>query len=76
MPVRAFFRHCLVLTYAFPERVLAPLLAPGLTLDTWQGLGFLAIAMVQTEGLRPVGVPAARARAYSICAGLTSTAVT
>lgn len=59
MPVRAFFRHCLVLTYAFPERVLAPLLAPGLTLDTWQGLGFLAIAMVQTEGLRPVGVPAA-----------------
>ena len=59
LPVRAFFRHCLVLTYAFPERVLAPLLAPGLTLDTYHGLGFLAIAMVQTEGLRPVGVPAA-----------------
>lgn len=59
MPVRAFFRHCLVLTYAFPERVLQPLLPPGLTLDTDQGLGFLAIAMVQTEGLRPVGVPAA-----------------
>ncbi|MBW8877165.1 MAG: DUF2071 domain-containing protein [Acidobacteria bacterium] len=58
-PVRAFFRHCLVLTYAFPERVLVPLLAPGLTLDTYQGLGFLAIALVQTEGLRPVGVPAA-----------------
>ncbi len=58
-PVRAFFRHCLVLTYAFPERMLVPPLAPGLTLDTYQGLGFLAIAMVQTEGLRPVGVPAA-----------------
>src|SRR5437764_12796779 len=58
-PVRAFFRHCLVLTYAFPERVLVPLLPPGLTLDSYQGLGFLAIAMVQTEGLRPVGVPAA-----------------
>ena len=59
VPVRAFFRHCLVLTYAFPERVLVPLLPPGLTLDSFRGLGFLAIAMVQTEGLRPVGVPAA-----------------
>ena len=55
LPVRAFFRHCLVLTYAFPERVLVPLLPPGLTLDSYQGLGFLAIAMVQTEGLRPLG---------------------
>lgn len=59
LPVRAFFRHCLVLTYAFPERVLAPLLPPGLTLDTYKDLGFLAIALVQTEKLRPVGVPAA-----------------
>ncbi|HEX9941150.1 MAG TPA: DUF2071 domain-containing protein [Thermoanaerobaculia bacterium] len=59
LPVRAFFRHCLVLTYAFPGRVLVPLLAPGLTLDGYRGLGFLAIAMVQTEKLRPVGVPAA-----------------
>lgn len=67
LPVRAFFRHCLVLTYAFPERVLAPLLPPGLTLDRYlpdnqpedQGYGFLAIALVQTEKLRPVGVPAA-----------------
>src|SRR6476659_1969984 len=59
LTVRAFFSDCLVLTYAFPDRVLVPLLPPGLTLDTWQGLGFLAIAMVQTEGLRPVGVPAA-----------------
>ena len=59
LPVRAFFRHCLVLTYALPERVLSPLLPPGLTLDAYRGFGFLAIAMVQTEGLRPVGVPAA-----------------
>lgn len=59
IPVRAFFRHCLVLTYAFPERTLRPLLPPGLTLDTCRGLGFLAVAMVQTEGLRPVGAPAA-----------------
>lgn len=59
LPIRAFFRHTLVLTYAFPERVLEPLLPPGLTLDSYKGLGFLAIAMVQTEKLRPVGVPAA-----------------
>lgn len=59
LPVRAFFRHCLVLTYAFPERALIPLLPPGLMLDSYRGLGFLAIAMVQTEKLRPVGVPAA-----------------
>ena len=59
LPVRAHFRHCLVLTYAYPEGVLLPLLPPGLALDVLRGLGFLAIAMVQTEGLRPVGVPAA-----------------
>lgn len=59
IPIRAFFRHCLVLTYAFPEPVLRPLLPPGLTLDAWHGFGFLAVAMVQTEGLRPVGAPAA-----------------
>jgi hypothetical protein len=59
IPIRAFFRHCLVLTYAFPEQTLRPLLPPGLTLDTLRGLGFLAVAMVQTEGLRPVGAPAA-----------------
>jgi hypothetical protein len=58
LPVRAFFRHCLVLTYALPERALAPLLPPGLTLDGYEGLGFLAIAIVETERLRPVGVPA------------------
>jgi hypothetical protein len=57
-PVEAFFRHSLVLTYAMPEGVLAPLLAPGLTLDTYRGYGFLAIALVQTEGLRPAVMPA------------------
>src|SRR5262249_25052237 len=59
LPVRAFFRHCLVLTYAFPERVLTPLLPPALTRDVSREWGFLAIALVQTEGLRPVGLPAA-----------------
>jgi hypothetical protein len=57
-PVVAHFRHALVLTYAFPERLLAPLLPPGLSIDAHHGLGFLAIAMVQTERLRPAGLPA------------------
>ena len=57
MPVRAFFRHSLVLTYALPERVLQPLLPPGLTLDKHGEFGFVAIAMVQTEKLRPSFVP-------------------
>jgi len=56
-PVQAFFRHSLVLTYAFPRHILEPLLSPGLVLDTYEDFGFLAIALVQTEDLRPVGAP-------------------
>ena len=59
VPVEAFFRDVLVLTYAFPKRVLEPLLPPGLILDTYKDFGFLAIAMVQTEQMRPSGFPAA-----------------
>jgi len=58
-PVKAFFRHSLVLTYAFPKEILQPLLPPGLVLDTYQDLGFLAIAIVQTKGLRPCFLPPA-----------------
>lgn len=64
LPIQAFFRHSLVLTYAYPEEVLRPLLPPGLTLDSYEGSGFLAIALVQTEGLRPVGLPAALGRDF------------
>jgi hypothetical protein len=57
LPVRAWFRHSLVLTYALPQSLLQPMLPPGLELDTFQGLGFVAIALVQTEGLRPEFLP-------------------
>jgi len=57
LSIEAFFRHCLVLTYALPREILAPLLPPGLTLDTYQEFGFVAVAMVQTEALRPVFLP-------------------
>lgn len=55
--VTAWFRHCLVLTYALPPTVLEPLLPPGLILDTYNGVGFVAIAMVQTQSLRPSCFP-------------------
>ena len=57
-PVVAHFRQSLVLTYALPRGILAPLLPPGLILDTFGDFGFLAIALVQTERLRPSFFPA------------------
>jgi hypothetical protein len=59
IPISAFFRHSLVLTYAFPPEFLEPLLPPGLLLDTWHGHAFLAVALVQTEDLRPSFLPRA-----------------
>jgi hypothetical protein len=64
IPVRAFFRHSLVLTYALPQQLLRSLLPPGLMLDTLGEFGFLAIAMVQTESLRPIFLPRALGRDF------------
>jgi hypothetical protein len=64
IPISAYFRHCLVLTYAFPREVLRPLLPPGLVLDTYREHGFLAIALVQTARLRPSFVPAVFGRDF------------
>ena len=55
--IQAHFRYSLVLTFAYPEALLRPLLPDGLQLDTYAGCGFLAIALVRTEGLRPLGWP-------------------
>lgn len=57
LAMRAHFEQVLVLTYALPESSLRPLLPPGLVLDTFEGYGFLAIAMVQTRRMRPVFAP-------------------
>lgn len=64
IPVSAHFSHSLVLTYAFPPEILAPLLPPGLILDTFRGFGFLAIALVQTKRLRPSFLPAVLGRDF------------
>src|SRR5262245_16636082 len=55
--VEAFFRRSLVVAYAVPAATLAPLAGPGLELDTYEDWGFLAIALVQTEKLRPRAFP-------------------
>ncbi|WP_017601763.1 DUF2071 domain-containing protein [Nocardiopsis lucentensis] len=62
LPMRAHFTDSLVLTYAFPPRVLRPLLAPGLELDTYRApdgaeYGFAAVAAVALRGLRPAFLP-------------------
>jgi hypothetical protein len=64
IPISAFFRHSLVLTYSFPPEFLEPLLVPGLVLDTWHGHAFLAVALVQTEDLRPSFLPRALGRNF------------
>jgi uncharacterized protein YqjF (DUF2071 family) len=57
IPIKAHFQDCLTLTYALPPEVLRPLLPPGLELETFAGHGFVAAALVQTDSLRPAGLP-------------------
>lgn len=64
IPIAAFFRHSLVLTYAFPPEILEPLVPQGLVLDLFRGHAFLAVALVQTERLRPSFLPAAMGRDF------------
>src|ERR1700752_491793 len=64
IPISAFFRHSLVLTYAVAPQVLMPLLPAGLVLDTWRGFAFLAVGLVQTESLRPSFLPSALGRNF------------
>lgn len=55
--VEAHFDFVLVLTYAFPKALLEPLLSPGLELDTYGDLAFVALAVVQTRRMKPKGSP-------------------
>lgn len=67
IPVCAFFRHSLVLTYALQPEVLAPLMPSGLVLDLFRGYAFLAVALVQAEQMRPSFMPAALGRDFFLC---------
>jgi len=56
--VEAYFESSVVLTFAVPKDELQNLIPAGLELDIFQDKwAFLAIAMVQTSGLRPKGFP-------------------
>ncbi|HMG83843.1 MAG TPA: hypothetical protein VK559_12455, partial [Ferruginibacter sp.] len=51
--VEAFFESSTVLTFAIPKEELEHLIPPCLTLDTFNDKwAFIAVAMVQTKGLR------------------------
>ncbi len=56
--VEAFFDSSIVLTFAVPKEKLQTLIPECLELDTFQDKwAFVAVAMVQTKGLRPKGFP-------------------
>lgn len=56
--VEAFFESSLVLTYAAPRKQIEHLIPDCLELDTYRDRwAFIAVAMVQTKGLRPKGSP-------------------
>ena len=56
--VVARFERVVAVSFAFPETVLRPLVPNGLEIDTYEGLGFVTVAMVWTKRLRPAGFPA------------------
>jgi hypothetical protein len=56
--VEAHLKRVLALTYALPESELAASIPRALTLDTYDGWGFVAVALVETENLRPAFLPA------------------
>lgn len=57
-PVEAFFKQSLVLTFAAPRAELERLIPECLQVDCFNDQwGFIAVAMVQTTGLRPKGWP-------------------
>jgi uncharacterized protein YqjF (DUF2071 family) len=56
--VEAFFESSTVLSFAVPKEQLQPLIPECLELDTFNNQwAFVAMAMVQTKGLRPKGFP-------------------
>ena len=57
-PVLAYFERVVAVSFAFPEAILRPLVPDALEIDTFEGLGFVTVAMVWTRDLRPACFPA------------------
>lgn len=63
--VEAFFDSSTVLTFAVPKEQIQHLIPECLELDTFKDeWAFIAVAMVQTKGLRPKGFPAFLGNAF------------
>ena len=56
-PVVAWFERVVAVSFAFPEGILRPLVPKGLEIDTYEGFGFVTVALVWTKHLRPAGFP-------------------
>ncbi|MGF1485455.1 MAG: DUF2071 domain-containing protein [Opitutales bacterium] len=65
--IEARLERVLVLTYAFPQSMLEPLLTPGLQLDTYEDFGFVAVAFVEARHLRPKGLPGWLGMNFRLC---------
>lgn len=63
-PVSAYFDRVVAISFAFPEESLKKFLSPGLRLDTYNGLGFITVAMVWTKQMRPTIFPKMLGRSF------------
>jgi hypothetical protein len=50
-------RHRLMLTYAWPRELLEPMIPVGLEPATYGALGFVSVALVHAESVRPAPLP-------------------
>jgi len=57
-PVRARFKRVVAVSFAFPENALQALVPEPMEIDTYDGFGFVTVALVWTRQLRPAGFPA------------------
>jgi hypothetical protein len=52
------WRHLTFLHWTLPAEAVAPLLPPGLTLDTWEGQAYVGLVPFTMRNVRPRGLPA------------------
>ena len=56
-PVIARFDRVVAVSFAFPEEALRAMVPRGLAIDSYEGFGFVTVALVWTRKLRPAGFP-------------------
>jgi len=56
-PILARFDKVVAVSFALPEDSLLQLVPKGLEIDSYEGFGFITVAMVWTRGLRPAVFP-------------------